>query len=561
LRGVSQKLGEYVAPSAGDFWVAAGVRFTSYGQIDSFVLLSVSFGTRIEIALLGISKIQIPRPPAPVLASAELAIRAVISPDSGLLSVEARLTENSYLLQREFKLRGGFALYTWFGGEHAGDFVVSLGGYHPRFLPPAHYPRPDLVQFYAKVGDVTLQGSCYFAFCPSAIMAGISLSLVYQSSGVRAWFVAYAHFLVQWKPLHYEVEIAISVGVSISLDSECTRTLISLEVGASLSLYGPPLGGEARISLAVVTVTVAFGEPRSVPPALLWESQDPEKSFAKSFLMNPDVTRVLIVDGLLEEVKGTEKSPTSKDGKPLAQFVNPHRLKLSFRTQMPATDTLYNGHDAAQIRGVKLNGELPGGAPSWNRNVGVRPMQKSQCYSLLDVTLAPKVTASAERQQQMMGYMNQYVDISLITGKVPRALWASDAMDPLVPAENQMVDNALLGLELKTKEGPRPSQTPALSLDVLSYDRFPKTCALAQVETPDSLPDYQDKTISSTIGADAITRKRLEILRVLRKGGRRIMDPKEIQLQQLQEQAPYIFQATPVMARVGQYPPRGYRET
>src|ERR1700735_968545 len=134
-----------------------------------------------------------------------------------------------------------------------------LGGYHPRFVPPAHYPKPDLVQFYAKIGDVTFQGSCYFALCPSAIMAGISLSLVYQSGGVKAWFIAYAHFLVQWKPLHYDIAIAVLIGVSLSLDSENTRVLFSFELGASLNLYGPPLGWEAKISLVVITVTIKFG--------------------------------------------------------------------------------------------------------------------------------------------------------------------------------------------------------------------------------------------------------------------------------------------------------------
>jgi hypothetical protein len=85
-------------------------------------------------------------------------------------------------------------------------------------MPPAHYPRPDLVQFYCKISDVTMRGSCYFAFCPSAVMVGVALSLVYQSGGIKAWFVAVAHFLEQWKPLYYDIQIAISVGVALSLD-------------------------------------------------------------------------------------------------------------------------------------------------------------------------------------------------------------------------------------------------------------------------------------------------------------------------------------------------------
>jgi hypothetical protein len=550
LRGISQKLEEYISPAVGSFWIAAGVRFTSFGQIDSFALLSVSFGTQFQIALLGLSKITLPKPPAPVLVCAELAIKVLIAPDSGLLSVEARLTENSFILRKDFKLRGGFAFYSWFAGEHAGDFVVSLGGYHPRFLPPAHYPSPDLVQFFCKVGDVTMQGSCYFAFCPSAVMAGVALSLVYQSGGIKAWFVAVAHFLVQWKPLYYDIQIAISVGVSLSLDGG-TRTALSIELGASLTLYGPPLGGEARISIFVVTFTIAFGESKRVPPPLIWESNDPEKSFAKSFLMNPDVSRILLTDGLLEEAKHVSRT---------RQFVNPHRLKIACSTQVPSTAVLINGKDPVNMSGVKLNGQVPGAQPWWNQKIGVRPMAKSECYSLLNVTFGPRASGPPDRIKTMQEYLEQFVEISLTTGKAPRALWAADKLDPSIPSQNQMVENALVGLEIKTKEGPRPWETPCLDLKVLAYDRKTKTCDFAMVGPRKSLPDYGDKTISTTIAAPEVQTMRKDILDVLRKSGRGIMKPEEIQVKLLQENASYIFQATPVMAGPGQYPPRSFTD-
>jgi hypothetical protein len=177
LRTMSRELAQYVPPSIGNMWLAAGVKFRSFGIVESVAILSVAFGTRLEIALLGLSRITAPPKvgngdSTGVIASAELVLRAAFAPDDGLLSVEARLTENSFVLRKDFRLRGGFALYSWFGGEHAGDFVVSIGGYHPRFKPPAHYPRPDPVTFDCRLGDVSISGHCYFALCPSAIMAG-----------------------------------------------------------------------------------------------------------------------------------------------------------------------------------------------------------------------------------------------------------------------------------------------------------------------------------------------------------------------------------------------------
>jgi len=38
----------------------------------------------------------------------ELVMKAVFAPENGVLSSEARLTENLYVLRKDFKLRGGF---------------------------------------------------------------------------------------------------------------------------------------------------------------------------------------------------------------------------------------------------------------------------------------------------------------------------------------------------------------------------------------------------------------------------------------------------------------------
>ena len=136
-----EKLQAYIPPSKGDYWLAAGVKFNSFGMIDSFAMLSVSFGTQLQIAILGMSKITVPKqlpgaPPVDPVANAELAIKVTFSPASGILAAEARLTDNSFLFTKDCRLTGGFAFYCWFAGEHEGDFVVTLGGL-PCALPEA----------------------------------------------------------------------------------------------------------------------------------------------------------------------------------------------------------------------------------------------------------------------------------------------------------------------------------------------------------------------------------------------------------------------------------------
>jgi len=607
LRSISRKLGEYIFPVKGNFWIAAGIKFSSFGQIDSFAMVSVSLGTQFEIALLGMSRLCLPNllpgkldEKAPVIVSVEMAFKIAFSPASGVLSFEARLTENSFVLRKDFRLRGGFAFYSWFGGEHQGDFVVSIGGYHPRFKPPAHYPKPDLVEFVCKIGNaVSIRGYCYFALCPSAIMAGGGLSVVYQLGGLRAWFIAQADFLIQWRPLYYDIAVRVEIGVALRLSIGAIRISLSVELSAAVHLHGPPLGGIAKISLAIVTVQIRFGQAKRIPPPLLWESEDSEKSFAKAFLPNPKVTTITITDGLLKEIRTKDNG-----GDTSHTYVSPQRLILSARTLVPATGAAFNGKPrkpagiketqqalfekgvyAGPVDGVmtpetreairsfqkaihlratdedSLDGETARalGLPFWTTKLGVRPMGKKSMYSLVEVTFEPEGDSSADARK----YLQQYLDISIVSQSVPRALW--DAPIPQKfkyqppKADRQMIDDALVGLEIKTKPGPRPWETPALDLDVLAYDRHPIQFqwVCPKAKQADSFPG---KTISKTIMMPEVVKRRNEILTELKHELPQIMNPQDIQLDQLSRNAQYIFQDMPAMAHVGQYPPRGYLE-
>ena len=557
LRTMSAKLSKYIPPAMGSFWGAAGIKFMSFGQIESFAMLSVSVGTQFEIAMLGMSRIRVPKllpgkndKDVPAIIFAELAFKVAFFTASGMFGLEARLTENSFVLRQEFRLRGGFAFYLWFSGAHAGDFVVTLGGYHPRFKPPVHYPKPDLVEFTCKIGElISIRGHCYFALCPSGIMAGGGLSLVFQLGGLRAWFTAQADFLIQWKPVYYDIALSVSIGIALLLEVGSVRVCLSFELGAGLELHGPPLGGKARISLAIISFDVEFGDAKRLPPPLLWESLDNEKSFAKAFLPNPKVTAVTITDGLLKERK---TDVTDKEGNKLTiSYISPQKLNFNARTLVPATHIEFNGRE---IPATESNG-----AKRWATDVGVRPMAKATMYSCLTIMLAPEGNESEQAQK----YVKQYVDVTPVTTSVPRALWGkpiSEKEKNTPPAATeQMIDNALVGIEIKTKPGPRPWQTPVLELDVLAFDRYPKDSTWSCPPVTEAR-SFGNETIANTVAAEHIVQLRKSIVAELRRTKRQVMNPEDIRLDQLAKGAPYIFQDMPAMARVGQYPPRGYLE-
>ena len=92
-------------------------------------------------------------------------------------------------------------------------------------------------------------------------MAGGKLSAVYQSSGVRVWFIVYADFLLSWKPFYYSIDIGISLGIEVDLGA----TSLNIHMGAQLQLWGPEFAGLVQIDLTVILITVRFGQSRRHP--------------------------------------------------------------------------------------------------------------------------------------------------------------------------------------------------------------------------------------------------------------------------------------------------------
>ncbi|HEY7428877.1 MAG TPA: DUF6603 domain-containing protein [Gemmataceae bacterium] len=237
----------WIPPQRGEYWAAVGVRWTTFDLLKGFVLLTVAFGTDIEIGLIGILSLSVPREEP--LGYAELDLLVSFRAASGVLTASAALSPASYVLDKNCHLTGGFAFTSWFRdqpapGARAGDFVVTLGCYHPAYHPPDYYPPEPRVGFNWHLGDaLAIQGGLYFALTPSAVMAGGSLSATFEAGPLKAWFDAWADFLMEWKPFHFDVDIGIDVGASCRVDALFVHTTFTVELGASLHLWGPPIGG------------------------------------------------------------------------------------------------------------------------------------------------------------------------------------------------------------------------------------------------------------------------------------------------------------------------------
>ncbi len=118
------------------FWFAIGVKFTTYQVLETKGVLFVKLSDGFTIGILGLSSMSLPTKELGI-GYVELAFLAYFDSEEQVLWVEAQLTDASYLFHKSCRLTGGFALVSWF---KRGEFLLSLGGYHPKFKAPSYYP-------------------------------------------------------------------------------------------------------------------------------------------------------------------------------------------------------------------------------------------------------------------------------------------------------------------------------------------------------------------------------------------------------------------------------------
>ncbi|HMF63627.1 MAG TPA: DUF6603 domain-containing protein [Edaphobacter sp.] len=348
LNGVTMA---WITPKTGEYWLAAGLQFTSFELVNTKALLIVQFGDMLQIALLGLSVMQLPKPKVSSMTYAyvELMIRVVIQPELGYFAATAILSKNSYVITPDCHLTGGFAFYLWFGSNpNAGQFVITLGGYHPAFKPPPSFPQVPRLGFNWAVSDVvSIKGDAYFALTTSCIMAGGGLEVLFHDGDLRAWFIAHADFLVSWHPFFYLADISVSIGVSYRLNLLVCHKTISVSLGASVNLWGPPTGGVVHVDLCVVSFSVRFGSDGAgqQKDPLLWTD------FQELLPDSGAVCRIAVTDGLYK----TQDAPANSSGK--LWVVRAKRFSFQTQSAIPASHLQYGDSGAlltAQAGGISI---------------------------------------------------------------------------------------------------------------------------------------------------------------------------------------------------------------
>lgn len=218
-------------------------------------LISVSIGIIMEIpsvniTILGVIKVVLPDEKADVL---RLQVNFIgrIEPSNKQLWFYAELFDSRVLF---ITLEGGMGLLVnW--GDNA-NFVVSVGGFHPRYNPPPlPFPEPPRIAVailntsYAKV-----RIEAYFAVTSNSVQFGAKAELYFGVSEFKIeGFLAF-DALFQFDPFFFSFSISTSLSVKVF-------GVGLFSVGFSGLLEGPTpwyIEGKGKISLLFFKIKVPF---------------------------------------------------------------------------------------------------------------------------------------------------------------------------------------------------------------------------------------------------------------------------------------------------------------
>lgn len=273
----SRKPGGWITQKEGPLWMAAGLGVSAFQVLNVKAVVVLEFNPYASLSIFADATLSMPssgpgRPPNRTKAFlfAELGIASSVNFHEGTMQLEARLMPQSFILDPSCHLSGGFAMSYWFGtNSHAGDWVITVGGYHPAYNRPSHYPSVDRVAISWNLdGGVNVHGQAYFAITPKMCMGGGLLQATLDAGPLSAYFDAHADFLVLYQPFHFTAKIGIEVGVRFTMDLCFVTAHISADVSATLDLWGPPVGGKVYVDFYIHSFSIPIGRPEAPPEAV-----------------------------------------------------------------------------------------------------------------------------------------------------------------------------------------------------------------------------------------------------------------------------------------------------
>jgi len=183
--------------------------------IEAQVGIVIQLPDPLVLVVLGSISAILPNPDVELVAL-NLDVAGVIDFQAGTLAIDASLHDSHVV---GFALSGDMALRADFADAQA--FLMSVGGFHPRFDPPGDFPSLRPVTFGISAGSVLrIDFQSYFAITSNSVQCGADFTLDADVMGFGVYGSCGFDALIQFSPfmiitsVHFEVSIT-AAGVDL----------------------------------------------------------------------------------------------------------------------------------------------------------------------------------------------------------------------------------------------------------------------------------------------------------------------------------------------------------
>lgn len=212
--------------------------------------LVIEFANPVRFGILGVLRVILPDENA-ALIKIQVAFLGLIDFEKGMLSFDASLFDSKVLT---FGLEGDMVLRISWGAKP--DFVLSVGGFHPRFSPPAHLQIPVMKRLTLKIlsGNPRLTLTCYLAVTSNTVQFGAGIDFYFGVSGFSIVGEFGFDVLFQFSPFWFIADARARLAVKAG-----GATILSLSL--EFSLEGPTpwrAKGTAKFKILFFSVKAKF---------------------------------------------------------------------------------------------------------------------------------------------------------------------------------------------------------------------------------------------------------------------------------------------------------------
>lgn len=240
-------------PKKGHYVVAPFLRIgwgsPTIVEIDLGVVVEIPFKSRV--LLLGSVGLYLPNKTIKKrLVELHIDIFGDFNFAESYVLIEGRLRDSHVV---GIPLTGGFAFVLDWGKQP--QFLMSVGGYHPRYKKPARFPEiPRLTASIKKGENISLTCQYYQAITSNSFQIGFSANLVVKKGKAKATGFLGFNALLQFDPFLFVIDIHINVSVSYK-----GKRFLGVELYFELS--GPKpwrAKGYAKIDLWLFSLKIRF---------------------------------------------------------------------------------------------------------------------------------------------------------------------------------------------------------------------------------------------------------------------------------------------------------------